>query len=95
MRSIQIIKYLLTKGLNLSSNTWFYAVHGRNYEIIHLLESKNITFDESALNSAIEYHRNEIVEYIQNSVGIEFNNSSFLTSISFYNIDIFLIFIFN
>lgn len=88
--SLNIFKFLWMNDAKLPDNILKMAVLGGSYEIIHLLESKNITFDESALNSAIEYHRNEIVEYIQNSVGIEFNNSSFLTSISFYNIDIFL-----
>lgn len=68
--SIQIIKYLLTKGLNLSSNTWFYAVHGRNYEIIHLLEEKNIHQQNhfKCFEMAVKCHHNEIGEYLLNDL---------------------------
>lgn len=88
--SLNIFKFLWMNEAKLTNNILKMAVLGGSYEIIHLLESKNIVFDNSTLNTAIEYHRNEIVDYIQNSNGIELNNSSFLTSISNYNIDIFL-----
>ncbi|KAK8878176.1 hypothetical protein M9Y10_004941 [Tritrichomonas musculus] len=88
--SVKIFKFLWMKEAEMSENILKMAIFGGSYEIIHLIESKNIVFDKSALNTAIEYHRNEIVDYIHNSFEIELNNSSLLTSISYYNIPIFL-----
>ena len=40
--SIQIFKYLRLNGVELTSSLWLFAIHGRNPEIIHLLEEDKI-----------------------------------------------------
>ena len=39
--SIRIFKYLLINKQKVTSSLWTYAVHGKNSEIIHLLEENN------------------------------------------------------
>ena len=67
--SIQIFKYLMLNGFEINERLWLYSIHGRNTEIIHLLEEEvlkienyNILFDE-----AIKCHHNEIADYIENN----------------------------
>ena len=40
--SVQIFKYLRLNGVELTSSLWLFAIHGRNPEIIHLLEEDKI-----------------------------------------------------
>ena len=68
--SIQIFQYLKLNGIELTSSLWFYAIHGRNPEIIHILEENGIDPEnndfEKILDESIKCHHNEIAKYIQN-----------------------------
>ena len=67
--SINIFKYLYLMNFNIFPSIWFYAIHGKNNEIIHFLEEKRIdppfgSFYEVFIES-IKCHHNEIAEYIE------------------------------
>lgn len=70
--SIQIFHYLRLNGVSISPSIWPYAIHGRNADIIHLLE-ENIKEDisykfETYRNEAIKCHHNDIAHYIEESL---------------------------
>lgn len=94
--SIQIFKYLLTKNAKINSqNLWLYSIHGRNNEIIHLIEENkdNLPKTEkdiiSLIKEAIKCVHNEIADYIFNnnikSKSIEIFNELLIESIQSYN----------
>ena len=68
--SLQIFNYLRLNNVELRPILWLYSIHGRNAEIIHLLEENGVTPPENSyekcLEEAINCHHNEIAEYIQN-----------------------------
>ena len=41
--SIQIFRYLLMSNVKLTSSLWLYAIHSANGELIHLIESNDIS----------------------------------------------------
>lgn len=88
--AVDVFKFLLLKNASLSTNLPKYAVTGGNYEIIHILEQNGIKFNnEESLNAAIKYHRNELVQYIRESLEVEYSIESLKTSLTFYNLSIF------
>ncbi|KAK8864912.1 hypothetical protein M9Y10_010439 [Tritrichomonas musculus] len=76
--SIQIFKYLYINKAEMTPSIWLYAIHGRNPELIHLLEEKKIytscfkiTKDLTISDyyiEAIKCHHNELADYIQNNL---------------------------
>ena len=70
--SIQIFRYLNLNGAKYTSSLWFYVIHGRNPEIIHILEENN--FEKPKENyfecivESIKCHHTEFTEYIQNNL---------------------------
>lgn len=66
--SSNIFKYLFLQKPSLPENLWKCAIHGRNYEIIHLLEeSQPIPPSNSyktLLMEAIKCHNNELADYL-------------------------------
>lgn len=69
--SLQIVRYLLLNNVTMDESIWLYAVHSKNYELIHLLEEKNVqpphdSYNE-VLTECIKCHHNEIAEYILNN----------------------------
>lgn len=63
--SLEICKYLTLQNANYESQSWLYAIHGRNAEIIHLLEEHGIECKYSeAFLYAIKCHNNNFAEYI-------------------------------
>ena len=69
--SIQIFKYLLKSNIRIDKNVWYYAIHGRNVETIHLIEDQGFNLsifnDNEILNllkEAIKCYHNEIASYI-------------------------------
>ena len=68
--SIQIFQYLRLNNVELTPSLWIYAIHGRNYEIIHMLEQDNVELDDKiyqiCLKESIKCHHNEIAEYLLN-----------------------------
>ena len=83
--SFQIFQYLLLNNATVKPSIWIYAIHGKNPEIIHLLEYNNITpednnYDKCYIES-IKCHHNDIADYISNSffnrIENRFKNSYF------------------
>ena len=68
--SYQIFKFLQKNGVRITPESWLFAIHGNNFEIIHLLEEKRIkpednTFKQAFIES-VKCHHNEIAHYIEN-----------------------------
>ncbi|KAK8839044.1 hypothetical protein M9Y10_032510 [Tritrichomonas musculus] len=64
--SLKIFNYLLSKNCSMEPRIWLYAIHGRNKDIIHVIESNSIQ-PESAiecLNFSIDCYHNELSSYI-------------------------------
>lgn len=87
--SFQIIKYLITQFAESTPYLWNYAVHGRNMEIIHLLEKCNTKpKDESVLTESIKCFHNEIALYLNHkfSATEDQNGQAFcFYGLEFYN----------
>lgn len=64
-----IFKYLLMKDVQISNNLFWFAINGRNYEIIHLIENyqNKLNYDNfvDCYNEAIKCHYNEIAVYVE------------------------------
>ncbi|KAK8895386.1 hypothetical protein M9Y10_023849 [Tritrichomonas musculus] len=66
--SIEIFKYLRISKAEMSSSIWLYAIHGRNPEIIHILEEDKFPRNhQKCIEEAIKCHHNEIANYIQDN----------------------------
>lgn len=68
--SFKIFKYLFQNEVKLTPMLWIYAVHGKNFEIIHLLEENKIEPKddcEDCLIEGIRCHHNDIVNHIINN----------------------------
>ena len=81
--SIQILRFLIQNQVQLTQSLWIYAIHGKNPEIIHLLEENQIyPKDESyqeCLEESIKCHHNDFALYfkdnfINNHYSNYFNN---------------------
>ena len=82
--SIQIFQYLRMNQIDLTASLWLYAIHGKNPEIIHILEECNVEPEDDTymecLKESIKCHHNDIARYIQNKFMdefIEINESNF------------------
>lgn len=66
--SLQIFQFLKFNRVFLRPILWFYSIHGRNAEIIHLLEENCVEPDDKTfvkrLNESVKCHHNEIANYI-------------------------------
>lgn len=89
--SIKIFKFLWmnSPSLEFTPNLPKYAISGGCYDLIHICEEQNQTlkFDEECVNIAIEYHHMEIVEYLHDTVDIEFTIWHLQRSIRCFNLD--------
>lgn len=65
--SIEICKFLSLHEAKLEDQCWFYTIHGRNADLIHLIEELKIECDyQKAFRYAIKCHNNAIADYIFN-----------------------------
>lgn len=68
--SIKIFNYLKMNNVELEPSLWLYAIHSRNAELIHLLESCNVSKPNNELDEciaeSIKCHHNEITDYFEN-----------------------------
>ncbi|KAK8875640.1 hypothetical protein M9Y10_005812 [Tritrichomonas musculus] len=66
--SIQIFQFLIKNNVKLVPSLWFYAIHGRNPDIIHILEGNNVKLNEKAYEFCIKYaikcHHNDLARYL-------------------------------
>ena len=92
--SIQIFRYLYLNKVELTQSLWLYAIHGRNPEIIHILEEKQIVPSDvsyfECFDECIKCHHNEIADYIKLNIidpknEIEDEYDFFSSSIKSYN----------
>lgn len=69
--SIQIFNYLRFNNVELTPSLWIYSIHGKNAEIIHLLEENHVEPSDVSYNEclkeAIKCHHNDIARYIINN----------------------------
>lgn len=89
--STNIFKFLLNQLNEFPIQLKNFAVAGGNHEIIHIVEQtkSNFTnnnlnafsFDQGTLETAIEFHSNDIVEYLIESHSLKFDSKSFISSI--------------
>lgn len=78
--SINTFKFLFMNDAKLKESTIDYAINGGNIEIIHILENSNCSFN-TALDAAIHDQKDDIVDYILDNKGMQFNIDSVCTSI--------------
>ena len=92
--SIQIFRYLYLNGVELKNSLWLYAIHGRNPELIHILEEYKVYLHDfkDVIKESIKCHHQELIIYITN-VKMEFRagiiTSSLLQCIKSYNYEYF------
>ena len=84
--AINCFKYFIMNNCEISEYTADYAIAGGNFEIIHIVEQKKVSFDET-LPISIEFHRNDISNWLL----LNYNTSYQLKdSIQFYDIPSFI-----
>lgn len=81
--SIQILKYLQLNNVKLLPSFFYYAIYGRNAEIIHILEEMSFynayQIYPKCCKLAIKCHHNDIASYYVET------NDNFLNSILHFN----------
>lgn len=88
--SLQIFKFLLLNSAKFTDNLPLYAIIGGNYEIIHLIEkNRHIEFNQISIETAVLFHRNELVEYLINNYELKINLNCLFNSIVSQNVDFF------
>ena len=97
--AIQIFQYFRLNNVELKPSLWLYAIHSRNAELIHLLESLKVDPPneeyKTCLCESIKCHHNEIAYYIENNLMSENDDKTrkseeVLSSIlSFHNYEYF------
>ena len=88
--SIQIFQYLKMNKVKLTPSLWLYAIHSKNAELIHLLESNNVPPPDEkendnknstksyikCLTESIKCHHNDFADYIENNLMVQNENDS-------------------
>lgn len=81
--SIQILKYLFLNNVEVNPSLWFYVIHGKNAELIHFLEEKNVKPPGNNYKlcffEAIKCHHNDIAKYIRDNFIQPSSNDDFET----------------
>ena len=89
--SIQIFRYLMHNGVALTQSLWIDAIHGKNAELIHLLEENKVLPYYSynkCYEEAIKCHHNDIAKYILNNYMQNENQYDFLPLyLKYYNLE--------
>ena len=69
--SIQIFKYLRINGAKLTPSLWYFGIHGKNGEILHILEEDHIEIDDLSYKQlfyeSIKCHHYEFADYFMNN----------------------------
>lgn len=65
--SIQIFTYLKYEGVELTPSLWLSAIHGKNAELIRLLEDNHVKLHPECIEESIICHHNEIADYFLNN----------------------------
>lgn len=77
--SLQCFKYLLMNGANFSNMTMICALNGGNYEIIRICE-RQVKMVAAYGCAALQYHRIEIVHWMEESYNYKFDIAETLPS---------------
>lgn len=87
--SVKIFKYLVGQKCTMDPKLWLYAIHGRNAEIIHILEEYQIKPSnlKECLSFSIKCHHDELTNYILSNYVEKEENTSFILkkSLKYYN----------
>lgn len=62
--SLKVFKYLLQNNAQIDWKVSHSAICGGNYEIIHIIEQNGDKYDNDYIFDALEYHRNELIDYL-------------------------------
>lgn len=84
--SIQIFKYLVLNDAEITSRLPEFAVAGGNYEIIHILEDMELSFQKT-FYYAIRFHRNEVADYLSTNHNIKLATYMLQTCVLYYNVE--------
>ena len=85
--SLKIYQYLKAKKVTISPSLMIYAIHSRNYRLIHQIEEDIQDHQEKeiydkCLRESIECHHNEIADYFANKIN---EKITILLSFEFHN----------
>lgn len=89
--SFQIFQFLRLNRIELQPSIWIYAIHGRNADIIHLLEENDVSPSSylECMHESIKCHHNELMNYICSKYIDNFDDTLIdilIQSIKHYNI---------
>lgn len=70
--AIQIFRYLYLNEVDFTPSLWYYVIHGKNPELIHILEEKGIIPNDSSYEECVDesikcYHK-EFTTYIYDNL---------------------------
>lgn len=99
--AVQIFNFLKINGVELPSSLWKTAIHGKNPEMIHVLEDNHVELDDKTykvyIEEAIKCHHNDIATYFLDNFANQekeieniednFDNTVLSYSFHYYNID--------
>ncbi|KAK8845749.1 hypothetical protein M9Y10_020667 [Tritrichomonas musculus] len=90
--SIRIFKYLLKMNVTQSPSLMLYAIHGNNYQIIHILEDNKTDIDDNdyyfnCFIESIKCHHNELAEYFKNKMSQGLNEAAIIKMLKYYNFE--------
>lgn len=95
--SLDIFTFLRMNNVELKPSLWLYAIHGRNPEIIHILEENKVECNtkiySECLNEAIKCHHNEFAMYYKNYFNVEvdihsnYTENEIFYAFHFYNFE--------
>lgn len=87
--SIKIFQYLLNKKAKIDDDIWFFAIHGRNRRLIHLIEERLDIQSDLVLQYpfiSAEHHHNELTDYFFNYTNFTFPKGDFKTESHIYSL---------
>ena len=94
--SIQIFKYLISKGVELPPSIWIYAIHGGNMQIIQILRDNQIDPKDDSykqcFKEAIRFHNNNLANFLRDNFfkePIENDSEIFMQCLKYYNFNYF------
>lgn len=71
----------------MNPNLWIFVIHGRNPELVHLLEQHQIEPEnknyKNCLEESIKCYSNDIAVYIQDNYCFDINESNFFDDLYF------------
>ncbi|KAK8884315.1 hypothetical protein M9Y10_043423 [Tritrichomonas musculus] len=85
--SIQIYKFLIMNQVQMTDSLCFYAIHGLNPELFHMIEENNeikISY-EKCLMESIMCHHNDFAKYFIDNFIQDINEKIFKQSLKYYN----------